>query len=494
MNAARAIQELHDRCAVYTAAPTAAKLLDMAGWTAASDLSQGRLLEPCVGEGAILTEAVDRLLQSFRTHDRVLALDSLADRIVSFEIHAETAKATRARIERALKSAGLTASDAKMLSTRWVRKADFLLAEVGQASHVVANPPYVRWSKLPKSLASAYRLALRETATRGDLAVAFIDRMLDWADGHGSVVALVSDRWMFAQYGAAFVEEIAGRGWALNVLEERPSAPFIRDVGAYSAIVGFWPMERRPSGGVARRDQRQIHAELVDRHGTIEGAGCVIRVGPALGCGRTYILDETASVGVEPELLRPYLARGDLAGPEPRSSGLMVACPYDARGKPIILEDWPGFARWAEQHRAALSSRSCVRPDGPWWRTIDAIGPQWAVSPKLIVPEVCQRPKAFLDATLSIPAHSLYVVWSCEWPTSILQRVLNAGLMRITAEACAPQLKHGYYRFYRRFLARTPLPRWSTLDPDQQRRLAATSDPVFAGCFEELFGFAPDSE
>lgn len=494
MNAARAIQELHDRCAVYTAAPTAAKLLDMAGWIAGSDLSQHRLLEPCVGEGAILTEAVDRLLQSFRAHDRVLALESLADRIVSFEIHADTAKATRARVERTLRSEGLTGSDAKMLSTRWVREGDFLLADVGQASHVVANPPYVRWSKLPKSLASAYRTALRGTATRGDLAVAFIDRMLDWADGRGSVVALVSDRWMFAQYGAAFVEDIAGRGWALNVLEERPSAPFIRDVGAYSAIVGFWPVEQRPAGGVARRDQRQIHAELVDRHGTIEDAGCVIRVGPALGCGRTYILDESASAGVEPELLRPYLARGDLAGPEPRPSGLMVACPYDAHGKPIFLEDWPGFARWAERHRAALSSRSCVRPDGPWWRTIDAIGPQWSVSPKLIVPELCQRPKAFLDATVSIPAHSLYVVWSREWPTPTLQRVLNAGLMRITAEACAPQLKHGYYRFYRRFLARTPLPRWSALDPDQQKRLAAASDVMFAGCFEELFGFTPDPQ
>lgn len=498
MNAAKSVQALHDRCAIYTAAATAAKLLDLAGWTADADLTNARLLEPCAGEGAILIEAIDRLLEGLRRRSIPLSRETLTDRITSFEIHPTTANIARGSVVRRLKAAGLSPALARWLAQTWLVQDDFLMTPPVSATHVVANPPYVRWSKLPGLLAATYRAALRPEATRGDLSVAFIDRMLDWADADGQVVALVSDRWMFAQYAAAFVAQIAERGWGLRVLDERPPNAFVREVGAYSAIVKFRRGGTDPTDGAAvyatRQAERRMHNALLAKYGTIVEAGCTVRVGPALGCGDTYIVDEAAGLGIEAELLRPYIGRQNLLDGRAVASGSVVAVPYDRHGKPIQLADWPGFAAWISQHKAKLSKRSCVRPGGTWWRTIDAIGSQWAQSPKLLIPELCNRPRATLDCTASIPAHSLYAVWSTEWPIVALQRVLNGGLLRITAEAQAPMLKHGWFRFYRRFLVQTPLPKWATLSTSQRDALVAVDKALFDAAFLELFGFLPDPE
>ena len=52
MTAFEAIEELHARCAVFTAPETASRLLDGIGWTELADLTSATLLEPCAGEGA----------------------------------------------------------------------------------------------------------------------------------------------------------------------------------------------------------------------------------------------------------------------------------------------------------------------------------------------------------------------------------------------------------------------------------------------------------
>lgn len=497
MNAIESVQALHDRCAIYTAPLTAAKLLDHLGWRADADLRHARLLEPCLGEGAILLAAISRLLASVRSSGLEPTTDVLAERIVGFEIHPDTAAAARCQVGRLLVREGLTHNDAELLSTSWVQEADFLLAEVGQATHVVANPPYVRWGKLPPSLARTYREAIHAVATRGDLSVAFLHRMLAWAADQGQVVALVSDRWLFAQYGAEFLRETASQGWSLRIIEERPVSPFVRSVGAYSAIIG---LVRAPTGTTpkthsfgGRDSQRAKHAELVARHGTLTDASVTVRVGPALGCGSTYLLEPNAEHGIEPELVRKYVSRADLDGSDVKPPKGLVAVPYDLEGRLIVPDRWPGFMTWAGQHRKALSARSSVRSGAQWWRTIDAVGAQWSKSPKLLLPELCQRPIASLDNSDAVPAHSLYAMWSDEWPIRTLQRVLNAGLLRLTAEALAPSLKTSWYRFYRRFLVQTPLPRWKALNDEQRDGLASEDPEVFRRTFAALFDLLPDT-
>jgi hypothetical protein len=177
MKLAEAIQELHDRCAIYTSAATASRLLDMIGWTSGADLSRGVLLEPCVGDGAILLEGARRLIASMRSTKRGLSKAALLPRIKGFEFHRGAAQKARRNLRRMLLEEGIGWSAASELASRWVRERDFLLERPLRATHVAANPPYIRWAKLPPMLATAYREALPAAAARGDLSIAFLHRM-----------------------------------------------------------------------------------------------------------------------------------------------------------------------------------------------------------------------------------------------------------------------------------------------------------------------------
>lgn len=488
----QAIDELHARCSVYTSEAASSRLLDLIGWTASQNLASACLLEPCVGEGAILLEAIQRLLKSCKKYGISLSKKNLEGRIQGFELHSRTAKIARARVVEALEVAGIKPAVAAKLGEEWVRTGDFLLHSVGNATHIAANPPYLRWSRVPAALALQYRRSLVPEVTRGDLSVAFLDRMLDWAGPNGVVSALVSDRWMYAQYGDVFRERLAQRGWEVELVDERPADAFVRKVGAYAAIVRLSRSKQRKPTNTAtpscRTASQHLYEKLLERHGDLASAGCVVRVGPALGCGRTFIVDPRTAEGIEPELLRSYVGREDVDGTQAEPGEFQVVVPFDKDGQLVRLEDWPRFKAWASKHKQNLQKRRFVQEGAPWWRTIDTIGPQWLERPKLLIPELCKEPMAALDRTPSIPAHSLYAIWSSEWPIKPLQRVLNAGLLKLTAEAQAPMLQKGWYRFYKRFILRTPLPSWQKLTEAQRKGLSSGSDSEFLTAFVALFG------
>ncbi|QNO26377.1 N-6 DNA methylase [Sphingopyxis sp. OPL5] len=494
MKIAAAIKEMHEKCAVYTASETANRLLDIAEWTAGRDLTSAVLLEPCAGEGAILVEAVRRLIASFRQHDRPLATRSLKARIKAFEFHGPAAAAARRAVRLVLMNEGIGWAASGLLAEAWVHEADFLLHEPAKATHVVANPPYLRWSKLPLSLAAEYRKSLRPLSTRGDVAVAFLDRMIEWTRPNGRIAALVSDRWMFAQYGADFIADIKGKGWSLAVIDDQPVAPFVRRVGVSSAIVRLsMGAPISPSPDSVREIARTRHAALVTKYGTLADAGCIVKVGPALGCGETFLLDATEAATIENELVRPYLSRKALTGGVIDYADLNVVVPYDRRGQAIEIEYWPNFLKWARKHETSLKARSHVQGQERWWKTIDAIGSQWNDEPKLLLGEMSTHAEVSLDLSGSIPAHSVYAIWSSEWPIEALQRVLNAGLLQLTAEAEAPRLKQRWFRFYKRFIVRTPLPKWTALSKEEQLAFEGENAEFFTAAFYKMFGFWPMS-
>ncbi|MDB4983079.1 MAG: modification methylase PaeR7I, partial [Myxococcales bacterium] len=114
---------MHDRCAVYTASKTAARLLDVVGWTVEQDLSTSVFLEPCAGEGAILIEAVERLIASFRRHGHPLAKRRLLPRIKAFEFHGPIAAEARRAVRLVLMREGVGWDTSGTLADGWVRLA-----------------------------------------------------------------------------------------------------------------------------------------------------------------------------------------------------------------------------------------------------------------------------------------------------------------------------------------------------------------------------------
>ena len=108
----------------------ASSILDAVGWRADADLSRGRLLEPAAGAGEFVVHAAERLIASCRSRGVAPTAQLLRPRITAFELHTQAATNARRRVRASLQANGVHYNTASACATAWIRKADFLLAEI----------------------------------------------------------------------------------------------------------------------------------------------------------------------------------------------------------------------------------------------------------------------------------------------------------------------------------------------------------------------------
>lgn len=480
------IAELHNRCGIFTQDTTARSMLESIGWTVDADLSHARLLDPCVGDGAFIVPAVEILLASLQRLGISLTQEALEDRIFGVEIHRSAFAEAKGKICAALTRMEIDEVTALKLSNAWLHNDDFLLRDFTDQTftHVVANPPYLRWANLPTGLSTTYRAMLPRAWTSGDLSVAFIARMIDLASDGGRIALLSSDRWLHAAYAEDFRAK-----WMKAVRIDRIEKVNPRDV--FRIPVSTYPVIARLIKETSNRSNERIHSSpmggaltaIVDEwlasFPPIVEAGCEIRVGPALGCEQAFV-GQAEDLAVETELLVPYVRPRDIVGDSIVPSGNRALNVHAPNGGLIDLRQFPKAARHLEQFREKLEQRSCVKgaPDKlaeRWYRTIDRADPKiWSRS-KILVPEIVRTPRVALDDTGCQPSHGIYAIFSEEWPLSVLRDVLASGVFGIVMECIAPRLNGDCKRCYKRFLSRLPLPRWGDLERATRKKLINAS-------------------
>lgn len=444
-----AISELHGRCGVYTRAEVAAEILDSVGWWAEADLSAQRLLEPAAGDGVFVTEAAKRLIQSCRRIGVALTTSNLGGRIEAFEIHGREAAKARAAVRDVLQGEGVHWKTASALAKRWVRNRDFLTTKrhAGLFTHVVGNPPYVRWSKVPKQLKARYELRLPKTMTGGDLFLPFLHVSLEQLRIGGRIGLLCSDRWRYMAFAEGF-----RRKWLpeLEVISESPMAAataFVEKVDAYPTVF------------VAKKRAREVEGpklRSMKGKGTLAEAGYIVRVGPALGCTQAFVL-QAEETEVEAELLHPWLDGSEVGEGEIKSRGQRIAAMYGNDGILIDPKNFPNLLSRLKRYRLALEARSIVGPSSPWYRTIDRFKPNDWTRPKLLVPELAKVPRLALDNSGAIPSHGVYAIFAPDDDLQYLHARLAGGGLARALDGLSPKVKGGYVRCYRRFLLQIPL-------------------------------------
>ena len=442
------VDALHSLCGIYTRPNLVKCLLDRVGWRSELDLSNARLLEPGAGDGAFLEEAVKRLVLSLVKHNRKLRISSLRNRILAFELAPREAEIAKGRIERVMQSMNVHHSTARACARAWVKIEDFLLAELPKRrfSHIVGNPPYLRWSKLPADLKNAYSQKLPSCVTRGDLLLPFLHKSFESLAKQGLCAFVCSDRWRYNAYAVEFNDH-----WrtALKIHTEPISnlrEAFDRRVKVQAEILvaahGFFPK----SNSARRRRRRQTLREL----------GCTIRVGPALGVTQAFVLHSDEH-DVEPELLHPWIDSREIQPGRICWGGRYVVSLFDKVGKLIELEDYPLLEHRLNRFKSRLRSRYIVRKGSEWYRTIEKVTPSKWAPPKLLIPEISKSPRIGLDRSGAIPAHSVYAIFhENDEVEEIYDRLKNGKLAEYLAPI-APSLGGGYIRCYRRFLERITL-------------------------------------
>lgn len=492
--------------AIFTRAEVVDFILNLVGYSANQPLHKKRILEPSFGGGDFLLPIVRRLLNAWRAANETgSALENLRDAIHSVELHRETYLATRGKVFDLLKSEGFDAKTAQALVDCWLLQDDFLLAPLdGSFDFVVGNPPYIRQEMIPLPLLAEYRTRYKTMYDRADIYIPFIERSLSVLTNGGVLGFICSDRWMKNRYGGPLRRLIAEQ-FHLKIYVDMVNTPaFHSDVIAYPAITiisrdapSTTRVAKRPTiepqalatlakelrsdhppklTGPTRElaiithdsnpwlldstDQITLIRRLEQQFFCMEEVGCQVGIGVATGADKVFISDYK-TLNVEPDRKLPLATTKDIVSGKVQWLGQGVINPFLDTGGLVDLNHYPLLRHYLETHRTVIANRHCAQKNPTnWYRTIDRINPSLASKPKLLIPDIKEKPHIVFEDGHLYPHHNLYYVLSDEWDLRALQAVLLSAVTQAFVATYSTKMHGGFLRFQAQYLRRIRLPRW----------------------------------
>lgn len=507
-SAVDAVALIHEHCAVYTGPEAVEILLDLVGWRPDAIRERARLLEPACGDGSFLLPAIERLLEWHQAFPEI----DLAPMIRAYEFDPRTAEALREAVVVLLRDRGHMRATAMRWARSWIRCEDFLLADVDiDCTHVVGNPPYMRWSLVPHELRASYEKKLPKAAAKGDLCLAFLWKASNFAKSDGSRIGfLCADRWLRCAYGRQARHELSLTHSLTTHIEVHGVPVFkgARKVGAYAAVTvlergaerlpgafgkaisisdlrqlarakprkgklgsSIWPTATDGGARLASADLRDLLDAIEGVSTSMEGNGVGIRCGVALGVAKAFIA--TADADIEGDRLLSYLSSSDLGADGSVTARSYVANVWADDGALLDLSLAPRLAAHLETFRSELQTRACVSGADDWYRTIDKFHADRISEPKLLVAGMARRAKVAFDPGGHVVANALYCLTSSHWPLAALGSALRAGVLDLFGEVLSPRFSGGTKRFDGNVLRQVRLPEWNRVSVDLRARIEA---------------------
>lgn len=508
---------LEPKGVVYTKQWVVELLLDLAGYTASSNLVDAVAVEPSAGDGAFLGVMIERLVKSCREQGRPI-LDCLHS-ITAFELNHLSAENARKLAIGTLVKSGIPSATAEELSEAWVRTGDYLFESLSiQADFVIGNPPYVRLEEIPDHTAQRYRDVYRTMCGRADLYVAFFEAALRQLKPGGVCVFICADRWMRNQYGAELRDLVTSEFAVKVVLEMHDADAFHDEVDAYPAIT---VISREPQGPVivatagpeldripssqlasilldcsyetksalpeglkrARIDtwfrggdpwpcqspeQLALLRRLEDRFQPLE-ANARVGIGVATGNDKVFITKNRNLVETS-RLLKLAMAK-DISSGTLRWSGHYLVDPWNCEGL-VKLDDYPQLNSYFEANGEALKRRHTAQKNiHTWYKTIDRVTHSLTGKPKLYIADIRNTLEPVLDKGDTYPHHNLYFVQSDQWDLEVLGGLLISAVGQFFVESYGVRMRGGYLRFQAQYLRRIRVPAPSVVSKDQSKAL-----------------------
>jgi len=538
------IDESGEHGEVFTRRWVVELILDLAGFTADTDLGGRVAVEPSCGSGAFLVPMVERLIESCRRFDRPLA--DVQGALVAFDLLPTNAELARKAVATLLTNAGAANDDAAAISAACVRQGDFLLTDHGVevADFVLGNPPYIRLEDVPTARSDAYRHACPTMRGRSDIYVGFIETGLRILRRNGVLGFIVADRWMHNQYGAdlrrmvtnGFSVEAVVAMHDVDAFEEQvsayPAVTMIRRAAQRMAVVANagmafesksapaltrWVRSRSkslsngavsavklptwfdsnaswPSGDPANL---ALLADLESRFLPLENASTGTRVGIGVASGADSVYLTRNAHLVEPERLLPVLTTSDTKEGRAAWSGTYLVNPWED-GRLVDLADYPQMERYLTSKNGQVQGRH-VAQNNPhrWYRTIDRVEPGLLERDKLVIPDLKSYIQPVLDRGQTYPHHGLYFIASDRWDLEVLGGLLLSDIAELFVAMYCVRMRGGCYRFQAQYLRRIRVPDIDAIgkrDQNQLRTAFEHRDRDAAGAIaRRLYGLSADT-
>lgn len=477
-----------------------------------------RLLEPAAGQGAFILPLIPRLVGACRAQKRPFR--ALRPIIRAYEIDSVVAAQLRARCVRALTRSGVDQGLARQIAKQWVRNEDFLSANLrARFSHIVGNPPYIRWEAIPEAVRSEYKTRFSAFRKRADLYVAFIEHSLRFLAEDGQLAFLCPGTWTRNVYGADVRSALTSQGYLKSIVDLSELDSFEKQADAYPYFFVFQqgrtgttkistPTAKRKRNAISsiKRQFEPSASPLLlvkadaavaaintarDKFPSLEEAGCEVRVGSATGCNSVF-LGERDLLPVEPSRLLPFVNASSIEKGKVVWTDTSIVNVFDREGELVNLDKFPRLKAYLTSHKKALKARAKASKSKYWWRTIDVLQHQWHSQKKLLVVDISSVPVIGLDKQGYCAGGGVYQIKSSQWPLADLLTLLSAGILGLFVSSFSTGAANGFHRFQKKKLAAIPLPKWEEQSIDWRnnfQRARIDGDPSAAlGLVAELYG------
>lgn len=508
---------LEPKGVVYTKRWVVELLLDLAGYTADSNLVDAVAVEPSAGEGAFVALMIERLVDSCQRLGRPVS--DCRKSLIAYELDEGSAERARTLAAEVLVMRGVNASTAEGLAQSWVRTGDYLFDSMSvEADFVIGNPPYVRLEEIPEETALLYRDAYSTMRGRADLYVAFFEAALRQLKHGGACAFICADRWMRNQYGAE-LRELITSDFAVDVVIEMHNADAFQDeVDAYPAITVIRrekqgrtivasagpEVEHVPPGMLAATLLKStngtraampagLHAARVDSW--FKGGdpwpcnspkqlallrrledeflpletNAKVGIGVATGNDKVFVTKDAHLV--EPSRLLKLAMAKDIGSGTMTWSGHYLVDPWNSDGL-VTLDRFPRLQAYFEKHGAALKKRhTAIKSAHAWYRTIDRVTHSLTEKPKLYIADIKNILDPVLDTGETYPHHNLYFIQSDVWNLEVLGGLLISAIGQFFVASYGVRMRGGYFRFQAQYLRRIRVPDPKTLQKAQANAL-----------------------
>ena len=493
---------------VFTRPEVVRFTLDEAGYIVGGPtaLADGTVIEPGAGEGAFVCEIVRRLLEDTRARGR--DLNSVEDAIVAFEIDGTLIPELVANVRSTLVAEKVSHRKASRLAMRWVRREDFLLAEIDVAARwVVGNPPYVRAREIPLDVRAAYQERWRTVSGRADLYVAFIEAGVSLLAPDGRLSYVCPDNWMRNDYGRGLRDRIAESFNLVTVTNLSAGNAFESEAGVYPSVftigrgaqgpidVGSFSVESGPKAelltvraeDVSFWQQRspywprwssslvatlpQIWENLV----TLEQSGVSVRTGLATGRDEVFLMSRTRAeeLGIENEQRYPAVRARELSSGREVVPSVVLVYPTCTAG-PCTEACHPGVRSYLESCADLLASRRVGDHGGKYvgWRTIDRVESIPLHETRLLIPDVRGHLEIVKVGPGVVPLHGITSLVAPDWDLDVLAGLMISDFIHQQLQTFATPIRGGSFRTSGQYLRNLRIPGREHINPETAGLLA----------------------
>jgi len=484
-----------DLCQFFTRAEVARYCLQQL--TLPANILTIKLLEPAAGHGAFFLPLIPRLANACRAQK--CCYNQLRNVISAYEIDPDIAELLRKKSTHLLEVNGIPISTAKALGRSWIKNEDFLEANLhSDFSHIISNPPYIRWEAIPVKLRRSYRKRFSSFKQRADLYVAFIERALELLRTDGQLGFLCPGTWTKNGYGSSIRETLTSRGYLKKIIDFSDVDSFEQSADAYPCFFLFQKDRdgsteifamidgkrlSRTGDTVRRRFEASSGPLLLSRNNGIvhvlkraeekfpkvEDSGCSVRVGSATGCNEIF-LGLAKDLPVEKDRLLPFVNARSIRNGTVEWSGTSIVNVFDDSGALVKLAQFPRLRAYLEAHKESLKARAKASKSKTWWRSIDVLHSEWHRSRKLLVVDISAKPVIGLDAVGYCAGSGVYQIKSDSWPLDDLLVLLSAGVLGLFISALSVGANKSFHRFQKRHICNIRLPKWQDLDQSWRSR------------------------